>query len=271
MRAEWSQEEALQRAVAELVKIDGLLPSGTDVPLPSEKVDEAIQHARSWKTTIKKELPVEAKPRVKSQAPRYYGLSVSVDLEKLALEHLPQRDKDNKTSLFNTLLKADRLERHPHVTLVHNAELASTDEAFKAAKQALWDRYSALVDAATAPESLTTAEDVKRASEAAAKLEVELTLGPRLVWDSRAMSLEVSALSCKVPGKEGEAPIIELVDGRSAHITIGTRASDIRPVEGKWLMEAALKGEKETKEGGTIHSVTLPDGLRVPAKLAGLS
>jgi tRNA ligase len=272
MRAEWTQEEALQRALGELAKIDGVLPSGVELPLSKEKVKEAIDHARDWKTTVKKEAAAETKPRAaKSQAPRYYGLSVSVDLEKLVLEHLPQQDKDNKSSLWNTLTKSSRIERHPHVTLVHNAELASTDEAFKAKKQALWDRYSSLVDAATFLSDQTTAEDVKRASEATAKLEVELTLGPRLVWDSRAMSLEVSALRCKVPGKEGEPPLIELVDGRSAHITIGTKASDVRPVEGKWLMEAAQNGETESKEGGKIHSVTLPEGIQVPAKLAGLS
>ncbi|GAA5863096.1 hypothetical protein JCM8547_002796 [Rhodosporidiobolus lusitaniae] len=272
MRAEWSQEEALKHAVEELSKIEGVLPKETEVPLSPAKVEEAINHARGWKTKVKKEAaPVpqqQSKPRGKGKEPRYYGLSVDLNVQQFVLEHLPKHEKDDKSSLWNALVKSSRVEKNPHVTLVHRAELDSKDKDIKAAKQALWDRYSGLVDAAT---KFSSAEDVEQANEAKAKLKVELTLGPRLAWDGRAMSLEVSAIEPKLKPKQGEKPHIELVDGRHAHITVGTKASDIRPVEGKWLMEAVEKGETESKEGGKIHVVTLSCSTKVPGKLAGLS
>ncbi|GAA5902703.1 hypothetical protein JCM6882_004046 [Rhodosporidiobolus microsporus] len=273
MRAEWSQEEALKHAVEELAKIDGVLPAGTEVPVSQSKLDEAVKHAKGWKTDIKKDMPTP--PQKKGAAKgadgaRYYGIAVDVDLKKLVEEHLPQKDKDDKSSLFNALVKSSRVEKHPHVTLVHRTELQSEDEHFRAQKQALWDRYAGLVDqAAQAASSPGEAKDVAAAK---AKLDVELVLGPRLLWDERVMSLEVSALVCKTPpAKEGDAPLIELANGRGAHITIGTKASDIRPVEGKLIAEAFARGEKETKEGGKIHVLEMKGETRVPGKLAGLS
>ncbi|GAA6009673.1 hypothetical protein JCM10207_004149 [Rhodosporidiobolus poonsookiae] len=260
MRAEWTQLQALEHVVAELGKIDGVLPPGTKVPLPQDKVDGALAHARGWMTKIRKEsAPAQRGP--KSTAARYYGIAVEVDLRAFVERHLPQKEKDDKGSLWNALVKASRVERKPHVTLVHRTELDSPDEKVRTAKQALWDRYAALVDAAQ--------QGGSGAADARAKLDVELTLGPKLVWDGRAMSVEVSALECKVPRGAGEG--IALSEGRGAHITVGTRASDIRPVEGKFLMEAAAEGKKESKEGGKIHVVEVKGLIKVLGRLAGLS
>ncbi|GAA5824856.1 hypothetical protein JCM11251_005368 [Rhodosporidiobolus azoricus] len=273
MRAEWSQEEALGHALNELAKIDGVLPAEAKVPLPKAKLDEAIKHARGWKTDIKKEMtpPAQQKGRLAKggvEGARYYGIAVDVDLQKFVEQHLPSEDTDAKSSLFYSLVKSSRIERHPHVTLVHRTELSSEDAKFRAEKQALWDRYEGLVKtAAEAASSPGAAEDVKAAK---AKLNVDLVLGPRIVWDERVMSLEVKALVSSAKDGEGK-PLIELTNGRGAHITVGTKSSDIRPVEGKWIAEAVAKGEKETKEGGKIHILTLEGESRVPGKLAGLS
>ncbi|GAA5968581.1 hypothetical protein JCM11641_007685 [Rhodosporidiobolus odoratus] len=267
MRAEWEQEEALAFAIDELGKIDGVLPPGIELPLPKEKLDDAIRYQRGWSTDIRKEAtPQQEKQRTKVQAARYYGISVDVDLQQLVERHLPPQEKEDALSLWNALVKSSRVERKPHVTLVHRTELESKEKKVKKEKQVLWDRYSGLVDDALAALGKEGSEDAQ------AKLEVELTLGPRLVWDGRAMSLGVSALVCKVPStKEGEAPLIQLADRAGAHITIGTRASDIRPVEGKYLMELTARGKKESKEGGEIHVITLPGSQKVPGRLAGLS
>jgi tRNA ligase len=259
MRAEWEQDEALRHAVHELAKIDGVLPRGTQVPLPQSKVDAALHYASTWTPSVRKEESAQQlKQRAKAGAARYYGIAVDVDVKALVEKHIPQSEKDDQNSLWSTLVKSSRVERKPHVTLVHRNELESPDEAVRASKQALWDRYSGLVDAAT------------KSGKEQDKLAVELTLGPRLVWDGRAMSLEVSALTTKVAPNKGDAPHIALVDGRAAHITVGTRSSDIRPVEGKFLMETVFKGGKSSEHGGVIHQVQIGE-VKVPGKLSGLS
>ncbi|BGP19484.1 hypothetical protein JCM10213_006304 [Rhodosporidiobolus nylandii] len=267
MRAEWTKEEALQHAVEELSKIDGVLPAGTPVPLPQAKVEEAIEYQRGWSTSIRKEMtPQQQKQAAKAAAARYYGLSVDLDVKAFVEQHLPQKEKDDPSSLWSSLVKSSRVERKPHVTLVHRTELESKDADFRKEKQALWDRYARLVE-----DAATHGPDAAANVAAKEKLEVELTLGPKLVWDGRAMSLEISALECKAPAEKGAQPLIQLAQKRSAHITVGTKASDIRPVEGKFLMELAAKGAEESPEGGKIHVVTLSCVKKVPARLAGLS
>ncbi|GAA5866757.1 hypothetical protein JCM1840_004254 [Sporobolomyces johnsonii] len=275
MKPEWERAEALERALDELAKIDGLIPTER-LPVGKDKVHEALEFARTWAPKIKKAVtPTEEqqKKRKKAVEARYYGIAAAFDVHQLVEAHLPVRERDDPDSLWSALVKASRVERHPHVTLVHNHELKSEDEGVRRAKQALWDKYAGLVEAAAATAASGgggATKDDDAAAAAARKLDVELVLGPRLVWDGRAMSIEVSALMTKVEVAEGDAPLIELVDGRSAHITVGTRSSDIRPVEGKFLMEAAQRGDKATKDGGEIHEVRIAE-VRVPGKLAGLS
>ncbi|GAA5918842.1 hypothetical protein JCM5296_002731 [Sporobolomyces johnsonii] len=272
MKPEWERAEALERALDELAKIDGLIPPER-LPVGKDKVHEALEFARTWAPKIKKAVtPAEEqqKKRKKAVEARYYGIAAAFDVHQLVEAHLPARERDDPDSLWSALVKASRVERHPHVTLVHNHELKSEDEGVRRAKQALWDKYAGLVEAAAATAPSSGGGATKDDDAAARKLDVELVLGPRLVWDGRAMSIEVSALMTKVEVAEGDAPLIELVDGRSAHITVGTRSSDIRPVEGKFLMEAAQRGDRATKDGGEIHEVRIAE-VRVPGKLAGLS
>lgn len=268
MKAEWEQAEALERAIEALSKIEGVLPVDAQAPLPKSKVDEAVAFAKSWTTTIRKETAPAAaqKPRAKATAARYYGIAADVDLAKIVEAHLPAAAKSDPDGLWPALVKALRVERKPHVTLVHRNELEHADEAVCAVKTALWDRYEALVEAA-----------VKNPA-AGARLDVELTLGPRLVWDSRAMAVEVSGLVSTAPSPSSAAaadgaparPEVELPDHKSAHITVGTRSSDIRPVEGKFLMQAAAQGATTTKDGGEIYEVRIGE-IKVPGRLAGLS
>lgn len=266
MEAEWGQVEALERAVEALSRIDGVLPAGMQVPLPSDKVDEAVAFAKAWTTTVRKEsAPAASKPRGAASkgataSARYYGIAAEVDLARLVEAHLPAAAKDDPQGLWRALVEAVRVERKPHVTLVHRNELEHADDAVREDKSALWERYEKLVDEAV------------KTGDGAARLGVELTLGPRLVWDSRAMAVEVSGLVSKAPASEAASPPpqVDLPGGQSAHITVGTRASDIRPVEGKFLMQAAAQGAKTTKDGGEIHEVRIGE-IKVPGRLAGLS
>lgn len=267
MHAEWEQEEALRHCVDELAKIDGLLPAGAQPPLPKDRVAEAIDFAQKWTPSVRKEAtpPAKAKARSKTAPARYYGISVEVDLQSIVERHLPEAERADAKSLWSTLVKSSRVERHPHVTLVHRNELEAEDATVRAEKQAQWDRYAQLVDAAAAGDD--SAED----GSPARALDVELTLGPRLAWDGRAMSIEVSALTPKSSSADpASTPSITLAEDRGAHITIGTRASDIRPVEGRWLMEAVMNGKKTTVAGGDIHVVEI-EPVKTSGRLAGLS
>lgn len=269
MHAEWTQEEALQRCLEALAGIEDVLPAETSLPLAPERVNQAIEYASTWTPSVRKESTAPPRPRTKAAAPaRYYGIAVETDLQTIAEKHLPVEVRDDPESLWSTLVKSSRVERHPHVTLVHRNELEHPDEAIRAEKQAHWDRYAQLVEGAAGAAARTGGGADEEATRA---LEVELTLGPRLAWDGRAMSIEVSALAPQVdPHTSGPTPSIIMAEDRAAHITIGTRASDIRPVEGRWLMEAVMEGKQATEAGGEIRVVEI-EPVRVRGRLAGLS
>jgi len=253
MKPEWEREEALAYVIEQLMKVEGM---GIVDP-GEERRREAVEFAKEWKVKNKKETSEDSSSALKKRQqkptkPRYYGLRVEVNLGQLVRDALPEEELSNPASLWNHLVKSSRVELHPHVTLVHQVELQSQDPEFKEKKRVLWDKYEEMVQHATREGS--TPEDKQT-------LEVELTLGPKLVWNDRAMSIEVSSLS-----QPESDSTISLVEDRSAHITVGTRASDIRPIEGKFLMEKALKGEKE--EG--IKEIRI-DEIKVKARLDGLS
>ena len=253
MKPEWEREEALAYVIEQLMKVEGM---GIVDP-GEERRREAVEFAKEWKVKNKKETSEDSSSALKKRQqkptkPRYYGLRVEVNLGQLVRDALPEEELSNPASLWNHLVKSSRVELHPHVTLVHQVELQSQDPEFKEKKRVLWDKYEGMVQHATREGS--TPEDKQT-------LEVKLTLGPRLVWNDRAMSIEVSSLS-----QPESTSTISLVEDRSAHITVGTRASDIRPIEGKFLMEKALKVEKE--EG--IKEIRI-DEIKVKARLDGLS
>ncbi|GAA5948367.1 hypothetical protein JCM3765_001389 [Sporobolomyces pararoseus] len=274
IKPEWNQLEALKFVVDQLKGIEGL--GITEEMLQEERLIEAVQSAKDYKVEIKKSIPEDSTTAIKkrqqqqSLRPRYYGLLVDVNLRELVEKHLPLEIKTDESSIWNQLVRASRVETKPHVTLVHQIELQSTDPILKQEKQTLWNKYEKLI------------EKAQNESETEKLLQVELTLGPRLVWNDRAISIEVSALhqprpqSATPPNslnstaatlEEEEGGKISLVSDRSAHITVGTRSSDIRPIEGKFLMEKALKGEETAEE---IREIRIGE-IRVKARLAGLS
>lgn len=282
---QWEKEEQLEKVLEELVKLGGV--AGLEDGMPSEeRRKEAIAWAEKWEPEKKKVVTKEAVDKKKSKLKvRYYGVSVEVGLKKLveeALEANPEL-RDEEDSTFQALVLSDRVEKSPHVTLVHENEVKppapapSTDDALASTppaqpyaestslvelKQSLWTRYSSLIQ---------RAETEARSD----LLEVRITLGPRIVWDNRAMAIEVSAMEAAHPTSSSEANQIELPTQGSdrqkhAHVTVGTRANEIRPVEGKFLLEAVGGGEKTTKEGGEIRVVEMKELKVVKGYLAGL-
>lgn len=319
MRPEGDRDEQLEQVVKELVNIDGM--SLEDPGVDARR--RAIEWAMDWKVQVKRSSATDDQPSAatkgkggrknNSKPPRYYGLSVRVNLHELVNDCLATAAangvgsvvalRTEPDSIWNQLVKASRVEPNPHVTLVHQFELqppppppspaaageegsgGGEDEAATKArneKQRLWNKYERMVRRAAEDEDKeSTLVDEARTRRRRELLQVEITLGPRLVWNDRVMSIEVSSLSQPVRDDEekqqqgdDEDESISLVQDRSAHITVGTRSSDIRPVEGKWLMEQALAGQRRGPGGegdaGPFDEIRI-DEIKVRATLAGLS
>lgn len=268
---QWEREQQLEEVIKSLIKLGGV--PGLEQGMPSEeKRKAALDFAAKWEPEkvkiVSKEVVEKKKSKLKT---RYYGVKVEVGLQKLVEEALAGEPKlrDEEDSTFQALVLSDRVEKHPHVTLVHENEVkppvasASADEtSLHKLKSDLWARYA----------SLTQRAESEGRSDL---LEVKITLGPRIVWDDRAMAVEVSGMEAAHPSSSDEADRIELpTQGsdrqRYAHVTVGTRANEIRPVEGKFLLEAVGRGETTTKEGGKIKVVEMQEVKVVKGYLAGL-
>lgn len=255
MRLEWDQKETLVKTLDRLVERLG-------IEKPSEeKIEEALQFARDYTPTIKKE--ISAAKLAKALAPRYYGIAVEQDLPSLLNPYFLDNSlkiKGLNIALYSHLHLAKRIELNPHITLVHEVELTNPDKIFAAKKQILWDHYASLISNA--------------ATEGSESLVVDIELGPRIFWDKRVMSIEVSKITSASQPKSlavvegGEAVVQEkevagmkkdvgaipyLEEGKgSAHITVGTIETSIRPVEGKLIVKAWEDGKKTTVDGGKI-------------------
>ncbi|GAA6023899.1 hypothetical protein JCM11491_002687 [Sporobolomyces phaffii] len=278
MRPDATRDDALADVVRALGEIDGM---GVVDP-GADRRRAAVEWARAWKVQVKKATPEDGSTAIKKRQPkaaakpRYYGLAVDVDLRPLVEAHVVHANADDSPpspppAIWTALVESSRVETKPHVTLVHQVELASDDEAFRLRKQGIWNRYERMVHAAQSEGA--TADD-------RAKLEVQVTLGPRLVWNERAMAIEVSSVvplaaataedpsSVSPSSSSSGEDSIALAEDRSGHITVGTRSSDIRPIEGKWLMENALLTDPSAR--GEIHELRIGE-IKVKARLAGLS
>ena len=243
MRPAWGRREALDHAVRELCRILG-------VEEPSEaKREEAVRVADAYKPKVRKEVALAKLEKL--TAPRYYAIDVKADLNKILEDVLPA-EAMGEGSVWSYLQAEDRVEKHPHVTLVHELELKHDDLAFRAQKQQLWDRYASLVTRSTEPVGIPN------------ELEVEVSLGPRVVWDGRALAIEVSGLH-PVVGEMEEW----LVGGKAAHITVGV-AEGVRPFEGKGILEAVLAGQEEGVLGGGRIGIATMEVVKCGGKLAGL-
>jgi tRNA ligase len=213
----------------------------------------AVAKAKGYKPSVYKEMNLEGFD--KSKGIRYYGIAVEADLPNLLEGYFSEHPEHR--SLYDQLKASKRIETRPHVTLVHEKErnAETTDEASSSSgtefARMLWDKC----------ETLT-----QRWGTAA--VDVKLTLGPLLCWDSRVMSIQVSHVEYSGAGLKREDMPNDDRKG-SYHITIGTLSSEIRPVEGKLLLESATQGEIESAEGGVIVTAQVPC-VEVTGRIRGL-
>lgn len=238
----WTKREALEHVVD---KMSGIV--GIDKPTPLQ-IDLALKFAEEYVPSVKKELTEQEQEKLRAaKRPRYYGVAIEQDLNAFLS---PYFEHDSDDHLFSILALKDRIEKSPHVTLVHEVELQSDDEDLKTSRQALWTHYQHLINDAKV--------------EGSKSLDIEVVLGPRIVWDSRAMAIEVSSLSSPERG------VLELAaEHRGFHVTVGTTDAAIRPVEGKLLMDAAAEGRKVSELGGEIY-VREIQPVKVCGKLRGM-
>ncbi|SCV69176.1 BQ2448_2196 [Microbotryum intermedium] len=263
MKAEWGREEAVRNVCHALREIG--VPGCKDVvgELEKERVKQAVEKSIKWEpklkkvvdeVKVKKEKVALRKTKEADLAPRYFGVAVKVELESLVEKALEGKG----VGVWDELKRVKRVEMYPHVTLVHEKEVhlvEGGDTQLVEKKKKHWDRF---------------VEHVKGKEEDDEALKVKVVLGPRIVWDSRVVSIQVSSI---VPSSKVMKEVLDLEGclgkDRVAHITVGTIASDVRPVVGKWILDGWIKGEKETKQGGEIECIEI-ETVEFEGRLAGL-
>lgn len=195
--------------------IDSLVPLLALKRPSNEDIANALEKAEAYKPSLRKD-QLEDTYKI-----RYYGIALEIDLRCFL-----QPFCDNQTHLLAELIKRDRVEKKPHITIVHEKEVTNTElpETEQQVFKQLWKNCQLL---------------------ALKNQDVNVVLGPRLMWDRRVMCLEMSNL--EPADRFGDANRM-----KAFHVTIGTASADINGVEGKWLMEAVQKGETQSKAGGDI-------------------
>ncbi|EKM56290.1 uncharacterized protein PHACADRAFT_253339 [Phanerochaete carnosa HHB-10118-sp] len=213
MSVEESLEDALARAVDACVRILG-------VPRPSaEQMGQALAAARGYSPTTRRETKEK---KEKARQPRYYALIPEIDLERLLGKRFKADDISLRGKEFYRALKAnDRVTDRPHITIVHEGNLPAVSE--------LWERTKEL-HALAAPPLFSL-----RLSDA--------------VWNDRVMALVVEDVAVAAEAADPEAKGAEFLANvpeelrSQLHVTVGTKAKDIKPVEARDLVEQWKRGE----------------------------
>ena len=283
----WDLERVVKESIRFLESV-GVI-SAEEVP-SDESILDAVRRAGEYKVEEEvKEASEVTKEKAKKKEkfkPRYYGIAITgIDLKAELDRYFA--DEGRGKELWEKLKEGELVERNPHITLVHEMEvkMASTPELSIGVDSAptldsdpnsapnLWNRYASLVAAAAIKSSDPDVEaaPLKTDAEDSSTL-VEVTLGPMLVFDSRVMSIEVSSIVSLVstsPSTPNEAASIDTVGAKPAHVTVGTLGMEIRPIEGKFIVERALAGERTTELGGVIGKIDV--GLiKCRGRIAGL-
>ncbi|KAH8917429.1 hypothetical protein BT69DRAFT_1269017 [Atractiella rhizophila] len=187
----------------------------------AEQIHDAILKAKDYKPDVMKEMKPTSSSSKKKGGPRYYGISVKVNLAQTVQEIFgknPQLDR----ALFDQLASSNAFSSNPHVTLIHQGDL---EKKTHPQNEEIWKHYEELA--------------FKK------PFEVQVTLGPRLLWDGRVMSIEVSNVEPKEKIRVGAA--------KTLHVTVGT-IPEAKPIEGKFIYERHTMGQKTTEKGGDIKS-----------------
>ncbi|KAF7291694.1 tRNA ligase [Mycena chlorophos] len=232
MELEDGLEVAVQRAVDACVRIIGL-------PQPSEEaVRKGIEYARGYIPSAKKPDAPPSKKGDGARPPRYYALLPEISLNAM----LGGVEKLSAVRMWQNLKEKQRVNARPHITIVHQKD-DKTD------KDALWTRCRELHAMPKPPL-------------------FRLKLGS-VVWDDRVMAVTVEDVELVEEGGEGQKGA-EFVAGLTTelkqrlHITVGTKDSNIPPVEAR-----ALVGQWRQKPA-SAESIQLDGEVVVLGRIKGL-
>ena len=209
-------EESLEQAVTRAVKgVANIL----NLKLPSdEKIAEALLAIEGYVPVVKKSIEKKVEPT------RYFALLPEVDLLEFLEQCLSQVDADEGIKNgWETLKAAGRVTHRPHVTIVHKNNIE--------AERDLWDRCAALHATSSTPPTF------------------KVTFG-RILWNGRVMALSLDEFSVDdINSREEEgAAFVSMLPyevQQRLHITVGTKSSDIAPVEAREMVHSWNMGLKE--------------------------
>ena len=251
----------LNKVIDHLVPLMGLTrPSGT-------AIEDALEAAAAYRITgpYKEPTVKQGKP------PRYYAIAPEINLPNLMSKIFEQlEDRSSAKTLHDTLRDTNRVAFNPHITLVHESEIAKENESNVSTGEAqqLWTQCQAL-----ATEARLYGFEISH-----------------LVWDDRVMCLAISPMKCQSNGAVGAATDStpagdlssllspELV--RQLHITVGTRSENIRPHEAIAIVlamrsttardAAATEVGEVEKAAGKVRWIPL-EGMKGEGRIKGMN
>ena len=222
-------EHALDRAVDGCVRILGL-----EKP-DQEKVALALTAARSYESTKKNDGRGQVKKndgrgqeKKKNAEPRYYGFVPDINLLELldpVFSAGGDADIADGKKFLTRLKENNRITKQPHITIVHKKSLDPKSPESQRAEQ-LWKRCSELCLSPT-PSTF------------------RFRLGS-VVWNARVMAVTVNEVAPVDGDDEAGKSFVDKLPQEvkeKLHITVGTAAQDIPPVEARELVE----GESNAK------------------------
>ena len=250
-------EDMVSAAVDRLFEVKTLVGSGgvlegmekPDSVKIREVVQDILENYKANENVERRQTNEGKGQKQQKQPPRYFGLIPDVSVRKLIDEVFSgpgaqDAEKIPGAAFFQELKSANRVTEEPHITIVHQKALP--------VEQDVWDKSTAVTK-------------FSHAIVFGCKIEA-------VVWDDRVMVLAVEDIRFdhSTPPKKGEEVAKEFLEAvpnetkNRLHITVATASEEIKPVEGKDLMERWREGEKEG-----IRHVSVDDVV-VQAKLKGL-
>ncbi|KAJ9106304.1 hypothetical protein QFC21_001449 [Naganishia friedmannii] len=238
------------------IAADGLCAIMPQLHRPTDaEISKALEEAKSYKPSVKKELQGKETP-----PPRYYGLSIELDLKQyvgdaLASNSSAKEDiKRDAQQFLGHLVANGRIVARPHVTIVHE----------KTVQEETPDGAAEISSIGPARRLWTTCEALRK-MPSPALFEFDLTA---LLFNDRVMTLVVDHVrphpvssSAFTPSHSreqdtGKVDRQHLLDVEKAlcedlkevlHVTVGTREEGIQPYEARGLVEAWRKGDDSVK------------------------
>lgn len=238
------------------IAADGLCAIMPQLHRPTDAdIIKALEDAKFYKPSVKKELQGKETP-----PPRYYGLSIELDLKQYVEDALASHSsassdiKRDAEQFLGHLVANGRIVARPHVTIVHEKTVQEENSGEDVESPSIGP-----------VRRLWTTCEALRKMPSPALFEFDLTA---LLFNDRVMTLVVDhvrphrsaspAAKLSEPQEQGTGAVEKqhLLDVEKAlckdlkevlHVTVGTREEGIQPYEARGLVEAWRRGEEGVK------------------------